>query len=438
MTASYSGSRMQQAGKPNQSGTGRFRTRGSSVLAPASWLLAAVALVLIGVLTYYLTLTTRPEISEIHPAPNSEQNPGMVDLSAEISSQRSIEEAIFYVDGEPVSTSLDQIDDGRWQVEHQQIFERGEREVLLSVTDSSGRTAEHTWSFDAGGDLIEPRMVMASPPPDAILQPGRIGITIQSTTFAEIDDVELTFNGESVSADVQEVDSATEYTNQSDIPVFDWHIQATDRLEPGETIVEANITDKYGASSSGEWTISVAEDDTSANARYFEQTNEYIAEPFLSYWDENNGSTTIGSPVGPAFSEGDGAERQYFQYARLELDEEGTIHRGLIGREVFGEPENPPDRTPGSGARQFDTTGHYIVGTIRDFWEENGGLGTFGYPLSQEFETETGYAQYFERALIEVSELGSYEFVELAPLGERLYEEYLIGANGGLSTDESP
>jgi hypothetical protein len=434
MTAPHSGPRYYSSAQAKQSGTGRYSTGRSSVLTPASWLLVAVALVLIGVLTYYLTLTTRPEISSLNPTPNSLQNPGVVDLEAHVTSPRTIEEATFLVDGDEVPATLEQVEDGRWRIQYQQIFERGEREVLLRVTDSSGRTAEHAWSFEASGDLIEPRMILMSPPSDAIVAPGLNGVAIQTTTFGDIENVELAFDGEPVRTDIEEIDTGTEYSNQDDMPIFDWLVRATYRLEAGSTQVEATVTDEFGATASAEWTIRVSPSESLANAQYFDLTGEYITEPFLSYFEENDGSTTIGPPVGPAFAEEGGELRQYFRYARLELDSDGNVYRGLIGREVFGEPENPPDRAPGSGARQFDATGHYIVGTIRGFWEDNGGLGTFGYPLSQEFETDNGYAQYFERALIEVTVLGSYEIVDLSRLGEQLYAEYLAEAN--VSPDE--
>lgn len=399
-------------------------------------MLAGVAVLLIGVLTYYLTLTTRPEISDISPAPNSSQIPGVVDLEASVSSQRDIDEAVFVVDGQEISPSLETDGDNQWRIHHSQIFDRGEREVTLIVTDDSGRTTEHSWSFESGGDLIHPRMVLASPPTDAQVAPGANGIVIQSTTFADVDEVEVTFNGESVSADIEAIETGTEYSNQGDMPIYDWRVQASDRLSSGSTTIEATITDEFGASSTSEWTIQVAADEESADARYFQQTGEYIVEPFLTFWDENDGEKTIGPPVGPPFAEGDGEQQQYFRYARLELDAEGVVHRGLIGREVFGDPENPPDRAPGSGARQFDATGHYIVGTIREFWEENGELSTFGYPISQEFETETGYAQYFERVLIDVIVLGSTEIVELAPLGERLYETRILESPSESQADD--
>jgi hypothetical protein len=435
MAGSYSGTRGSAGNHPANTGTGRFNTRRSPVVTSASWALVVVAILLIAVLTYYLTLTTRPEISGLLPAPNSSPNPGVVELEARVTSQRGVESAQFFVDGSEVQTSFEQVDDGQWLVTHQAVFERGERQVLLRVTDGSGRSAEHSWTFQSGGDLIEPRMVLRSPPPSVYLSPGRNGITIQATTFADIDHVEVLFNEEEVDTSIEEIESGSEYTHQDDLNVYDWEIQAASRIESGPVNVQARIIDEFGAEAVAEWSIRIALSEASANARFFEQTGEYIVEPFLSYWIDNDGNATIGPPVGPAFSEGDGELSQFFRYARLELDSDENVHRGLIGREIFGDPEMPPDRSPGSGARQFDATGHYIRGTIRDFWEDNGGLGTFGYPISQQFETETGYAQYFERALIDVIVLGNYEIVELAPLGERLYDEYRFEGAPGSDDD---
>ncbi|MEX2425861.1 MAG: hypothetical protein WD401_03770 [Thermomicrobiaceae bacterium] len=395
------------------------------MLAPANWLFVGVAILLIGVLTYYLTLTTRPEISQISPAPNSSEIPGVVELEAMVTSQRDIEDAELLIDGDSVTPMLEEQGDNQWRVSHEQVFERGEREVVLKVTDSSGRTAEHSWSFEAAGDLIDPRLALMSPPSDVQVGPGLNGVVVQSTTFSDIDEVEITFNGEPVTAHIEEIEDGTEYSDNSDVPIYDWEIRAESWLSTGDISVTARVTDIHGAMTESEWEIEVAADEDSVGARYFDDSGEYAIEPFLTFWRENDGETTVGDPVGPPISESDGEVHQYFRYARLELDTEGVVHRGLIGRELFGEPETPPDRPPGENARLFDPTGHYVQGTIRDFWEEHGGLSAFGYPLSQEFETEEGYSQYFERALIDVIVLGNQEIIELAPLGEQLYEDRL-------------
>ncbi|MCS6882817.1 MAG: hypothetical protein RMK84_09750 [Oscillochloridaceae bacterium] len=68
---------------------------------------------------------------------------------------------------------------------------------------------------------------------------------------------------------------------------------------------------------------------------------------------------------------------------------------------------------PGNGAvsaqdseRCFPETGHCISGPIRQFWERNGGLAVFGFPLGpqqEEFiEGKRIQAQWFERNRIEL------------------------------------
>src|SRR5690348_14348569 len=56
--------------------------------------------------------------------------------------------------------------------------------------------------------------------------------------------------------------------------------------------------------------------------------------------------------------------------------------------------------------RCFPETGYCISGTIREYWERNGGLPVFGYPItSQQVETGegtwSGPVQWFERDRLE-------------------------------------
>ncbi|NJN65787.1 MAG: hypothetical protein HC884_03270 [Chloroflexaceae bacterium] len=70
-------------------------------------------------------------------------------------------------------------------------------------------------------------------------------------------------------------------------------------------------------------------------------------------------------------------------------------------------------------ARYVPETGHFIRGVFRHFWETEGGLDTFGYPLTEEYVShETGrITQYFERARFELVEQGGQYRVELGNLG---------------------
>jgi hypothetical protein len=50
-----------------------------------------------------------------------------------------------------------------------------------------------------------------------------------------------------------------------------------------------------------------------------------------------------------------------------------------------------------------EQTGHYVRGVFRDFWDKNGGLPNFGFPITEEFvDPATGRIfQFFERARFE-------------------------------------
>ncbi|HEU4328790.1 MAG TPA: hypothetical protein VFS21_36970 [Roseiflexaceae bacterium] len=65
-----------------------------------------------------------------------------------------------------------------------------------------------------------------------------------------------------------------------------------------------------------------------------------------------------------------------------------------------------PSARPAAAATEpffFPQTGHYARGVFRDFWEKNGGLANFGYPLTEEYiDARSGRVyQFFERVRLE-------------------------------------
>lgn len=66
----------------------------------------------------------------------------------------------------------------------------------------------------------------------------------------------------------------------------------------------------------------------------------------------------------------------------------------------------PAAATPVPAERCFDATGYCISGAIRRFWEENGGLAVFGYPLTplqnELVEGRPAQVQWFERHRLEL------------------------------------
>jgi hypothetical protein len=62
-------------------------------------------------------------------------------------------------------------------------------------------------------------------------------------------------------------------------------------------------------------------------------------------------------------------------------------------------PEPPDAQPPDAG--YFPQTRHGVSGAFRAYWEENGGLMRFGYPVTRVFEVGGVRMQYFERARFE-------------------------------------
>jgi lipoprotein-anchoring transpeptidase ErfK/SrfK len=153
---------------------------------------------------------------------------------------------------------------------------------------------------------------------------------------------------------------------------------------------------------------------------YFDQTGHHLQGDFLTAWQANGGLRTFGYPISDEIWE-DGRLVQYFERARFEHwpEHDGTkyvVQASLLGHWVTEgrhgeEPFLPlPDDTDYGTDRQrtfFKATHHSLAYGFKKYWEENGGLYVFGYPISEEFpelNRDTGQVhtvQYFERGRFE-------------------------------------
>ena len=158
------------------------------------------------------------------------------------------------------------------------------------------------------------------------------------------------------------------------------------------------------------------------------QTQKCVRGTLYGYWRENNGVNRLGLPISDEFDEqgADGAAHrvQYFERARLEYHQESintpaVIQQGLIGKEQFA--AKYPQGRPASGAGEqcFAETGACLLGGFRAYWNRNGGLAQFGFPISDEFDEAGQRVQYFERARFEYrpENAGTPGEVSLALLG---------------------
>jgi hypothetical protein len=158
-----------------------------------------------------------------------------------------------------------------------------------------------------------------------------------------------------------------------------------------------------------------------AGKLYFPETGHNLGGAFRTYWEQQGGLPVFGFPLTEEFQElnqQDGKTYivQYFERARFEYHPEnkGTAYEvllGHLGRTVTAgrESETPFRRLAGPvpGRLYYKESGHTLGGTFQSYWERNGGLFMFGFPISEEFneinpqDNKTYRVQYFERARFE-------------------------------------
>ena len=150
---------------------------------------------------------------------------------------------------------------------------------------------------------------------------------------------------------------------------------------------------------------------------YFKETGHSIEGAFLAYWQKQGGLSQFGFPVTgelPEYHSQDGQTYtvQYFERARLELHG-SQILLGRIGSEVSTATESAnskafqPVSKPADSTQYFAATGHTALPDFYTYWQANGGLARYGYPISEPFQrtgTDGGTytVQYFERARFEL------------------------------------
>lgn len=155
--------------------------------------------------------------------------------------------------------------------------------------------------------------------------------------------------------------------------------------------------------------------------QFFAETGHTVAGDFLNFFNARGGLKIFGYPITDAF-DWQGLRVQYFQKARFELHPENPypyrVQLGLLGDELgYRKPAVAPIVND-AYRRYFPETGHVVAYAFLNFFDSNGGLDIFGYPIS-EFVLENGrIVQYFQRSKMEWHpELSVDQRVQLADLG---------------------
>jgi hypothetical protein len=181
-----------------------------------------------------------------------------------------------------------------------------------------------------------------------------------------------------------------------------------------------------------------------AGCRHFPETGHNLCGAFLRHWQANGGLALFGYPVSEEFRErnrddGQLYTVQYFERNRFELHPEnaGTPYEVLLGRlgsdlteTRRGEAAFLPLSSAPAGAVFFPETGHTLGGAFLRYWQANGGLATYGYPISEAFveinpaDGRSYTVQYFERNRFELhpENAGTRYEVLLGLLGNQVVE----------------
>jgi hypothetical protein len=156
-----------------------------------------------------------------------------------------------------------------------------------------------------------------------------------------------------------------------------------------------------------------------SDRQYFLESGHTLGGAFLAYWQSHGGVAKLGYPISEeedVTNPLDGQPRtvQYFERAVLEYHPEkaGTpdaVMLAAVGMWVtqgrnFPQIE-PFDNTPTDW--YFPQTGHSVKQPFLGYWQQQGGVAIFGYPISEELpeinpsDGKVYTVQYFERARFE-------------------------------------
>lgn len=148
--------------------------------------------------------------------------------------------------------------------------------------------------------------------------------------------------------------------------------------------------------------------------RCFAETGFCISGSIRLYWERNGGLPVFGYPISPQRTEtveGRTIQVQWFERDRLEIQADGTITAGRLGARLLelngiDWQQLPGDNAVQPGCRFFRETQFNLCEPFLSYWERNGGLERFGFPLTRVrdelIEGRVYQVQYFERRRMEL------------------------------------
>jgi Zn-dependent protease len=376
--------------------------------------------------------------SNFRPVQDSIVSLGPTDISLDVAADSPVVSATVTLDGDPIEAQVNGGDTLTKTVTAQLGGTTlGNHTVRVVAYAESGTSDSASWNFLVGsrgasesptpaqgeaGPLVE--VVTYRPPFGGRVLAGSEGLplVVRVKAAQEPASVRLLLDGKALEAEFAPVEEAGGF----------YAIRAVaPALRPGGHRAQVVVQGAERGYHSAEWSFTALTPDE--NNLYFKETGYFIRQPFLTYWQENGGLQMFGYPISYRLEEiAPGTEEvytaQYFERARFELHP-STGNNVVLGRlgALLNEPE--PPAAPLEGMTFFPETGHNLGGPFLTYWQENGGLALFGYPISEErmeknpVDGKTYVVQYFERNRFELHpELaGTPHEVQLGLLGRQIY-----------------
>lgn len=167
---------------------------------------------------------------------------------------------------------------------------------------------------------------------------------------------------------------------------------------------------------------------------YIPETQHFVSGGFKTFWQANGGPQILGYPLTSEFTEtdpetGEEISVQYFERVKLEFHPyaagDNMIRLALLGEEAAPPEQMQPEEPfeDDEVRRYFPETGQGISHGFKEFWEENGGLELFGFPITGEFTENGRTVQYFQRARFEYDPESETGDVSLGLLGREVLQD---------------
>lgn len=159
---------------------------------------------------------------------------------------------------------------------------------------------------------------------------------------------------------------------------------------------------------------------------YFPVTGHSLNDQlgFLTYWLEHGSVAILGYPLSEVFTDQSGLQIQYFERGVLEYHPNNPdpykVELRSLGREANQvQPSIQQGTPPSPGSVFYPQTGHWMDARFINYWQQNGGLMQFGYPISEPVVQPDGkIVQWFERARFELTyTVTNYPLVQLGLMG---------------------